>query len=566
MPQTEFERGNLARAYPLIDNAQIELNPLIADLSVTVRPAAGFRHGQHQMYLFAVGPLTPEQATALNVVGMTRFIAFTSSAPGIRSEALLFVYTDEEERYAVISGVKRHIAQVLTVLFNVAPQTVSSDGIDKWEGYLTLGDTDATPDDAVWVVPSLPVEPARITHTVEAVATPGITYIYNQALTQYAAPNGCQDISEPPLFSSGEYVQSCAPIVGEFRIAGGHSTSISQNTPARTITVSADGSSGELGGICEPLPLVDDASDEDTAIRCDEVLRSINGISGPVINVTPLSSVEIGRYPDQHRLIVAPIGIDAANCPASILAEAVEYLPTVEGIPCGNFGEPVPPPPGPPDDGAGYQTVGTTSTTTGNSGPSDCRWEAVDFEWHLAFYPCLSPYGCNAPEEPAGPDGDTAYTACEQVPDVYGAYILNPMFLADAPLSAWDAIGPVEIWPYDEWESNPQSIPQAALPVAKITAAALGASLIQRLINIDSNSTYVLQFECAVVQGTAELAIGTENNFYTATRVTLTQSTHGTWGEVTLGPLSYVTGPLRIVITAGPSAILYIGQFALVKQ
>jgi hypothetical protein len=565
MPQTEFERGNLARAYPLVAHALTDIYPLIADLSITVRPAAAFRHGQHRIELFAAGPLTTGQAGLLYVGTATRFVAFTSMAPGIRSETLLFAYSDEHP-YSVIRGVTRPLSSLLTIVFGAPTQPIVSDGIDKWEGYLTIGDVATTPSTSQWLVPSLPIEPARITNTVEAVATPGVTYVYNQALTQYAAPNGCQDISDPPLFSSGEYVRSCEPIIGEFRIAGGHSTTISQNTPSRTVTISADGSSGELGGICEPLPLVDTDSDEDTAIRCDEVLRSINGISGPVINVTPLSSVEIGRYPEQHRLIIAPIGIDAANCPASVVAEAVEYIPSVEGIPCGNFGEPVPPPPGPPDDGAGYQTVSSTSTTTGSSVPNACRWEAIDFEWHLAYYPCLSPYGCETPEEPAGPDGDTAYTACEQVPDVYGTYVLNPVFLSAAPFSAWDTVGPVEIWPYDDWEANAQDIPQAALPVAKVTAATLGASLIQRLINIDSNSTYVLQFECAVVQGTAELAIGTETNFYTATRVTLTPSTHGTWGEVVVGPLTYTTGPLRIVITAGPAAILYIGQFALVKQ
>lgn len=563
MPQTEFERENLGRAYPLVDSTNHSwVFPTLADASITVRPAAKYTHGKHRINIFAVGQLSSSQATLLGDSDAKYFIAMTCTALPLRSEVLLFTFAEQLPRYSEVDARVVLLSQFTGIVFGMSATGVTvANTAAKWEGYIVLGDYDVLPVSPTMLSPTPYLEPARVTNTAEAATQNGKTYVYNKVATQYTEPDGCEAAAVPADFETGDYVLVAGPIVGEFRIAGGHSTRAFQNAASRVLTVSADGGGGEAGRICQPLPPAADLDDTDTSPRCEDVLRSINGIGGPIIGLSALNSVEIGRHPTQHRLIIAPIGIDSANCPAAIPAVPVTHLPTnADDVPCGDNGEPLPPPPGPPNDGAGYITVTSTTTTTSLGDVNMCRWEVIDLQWQITSYPCLSPNGCYEPETAPATNGDILFTGCSFIADEDGDYILNPMFLADAPFNAWDRVGNVTLLTSDN------DIPALSLPVARLAPTGSGASLIQRMIAIQSNSTYVLYFECRVVQGTAELAIGTENNFFSATRLSLTPLSHGQWAEVQLGPLTYATGPLRLVITAGPSTILDIGQFSLVKQ
>lgn len=563
MPQTEFERENLGRAYPLVDSTNHSwVFPTLADASITVRPSARYTHGMHRINIFAVGQLSPAQATLLNADGDKYFIAMTCTAVPLRSEVLLFTFGENLPRYTEVDAKVVLLSQFTSVVFGMSNAAVTiATSAAKWEGYIVLGDYSELPVSPTMLSPTPYLEPARITNTVEEAAANGKTFVYNKVLTQYSPPDGCGGTAESVDFQTGDYVLVDQPIVGEFRISGGHSTRVQQDIDTRVITISADGGGGEAGRICSPIGPAPGLDDSDTSPRCDEVLRAINGIGGPIINISALNSVEIGRYPTQHRIIIAPVGVDSANCPAVVEPVPVEYLPTnPDDVPCGDDGQPLPPPPGPPNQGAGYLAVTSTTTTTAEAVSNMCRWEVADGQWEVAAYPCLSPNGCQSPADAPLAAEDVAYTPCEFISDSDGVFILNPMFLADAPFSAWDRIGNVSLLTADV------DIPALSLPVARLSPTGSGASLIQRMIAITSNSTYVLYFECRVVQGTAEIAIGTENNFFAASRLSLSPTSHGNWAEVSIGPLVYATGPLRLVITAGPSTILDIGQFALVRQ
>ena len=65
MPQTEFERINLQRAYPFIDNDADCFYGIVADLQLTIRPLGRYIHGQHRVYLQSLGPLSVTQAMLL---------------------------------------------------------------------------------------------------------------------------------------------------------------------------------------------------------------------------------------------------------------------------------------------------------------------------------------------------------------------------------------------------------------------------------------------------------------------------------------------------------------------
>jgi len=138
--------------------------------------------------------------------------------------------------------------------------------------------------------------------------------------------------------------------------------------------------------------------------------------------------------------------------------------------------------------------------------------------------------------------------------------VLNPYFLFDIPLGAWNTSGNVIV------VSEDGSLPPDVLPVAKLTGGSVGASLSQRSILLPLAGSYLLQFGCRVIQGEAELAIGTEFGFHLATRISLTDDDYAGWQDVEVGPLLFASGPLRLVLVAGPGSIIEISQFALVRQ
>jgi hypothetical protein len=562
MPQTEFDRENLGRAYPFVDTTQHTwLFPVLADASVIVRPQARYTHGQHRINLYAIGQLTSSQANSLGVTGSVYFLAFSCTAVPLRQEILLFAFAGGLPRYTEINGVVIPIALFNTVVFGMsAPADTVIAAVNKWEGYVVLGDYMDIPVSPTMLSPVPYLEPARITNTVETIGGIGKTYVYNQRMTQYRQPAGCETFNDEAGSELAEYVLAGPPILGEFRIAAGHSVRVSQNTRNRVLTLLADPTGGELGTACGPVPPAPDVDDTDTSPRCSEVLRSINGASGPILSLSALDSVEIGRYPSQHRVVIAPVGSDSAACPATEDASPVTHIPNnADDQPCGDDGQPVPPPPGPPNKGAGYVTVTTTTTTSAAASGNMCRWEGDGSQWYLTEYPCLSPNGCSEPlTSPV--DEAVEFTACQFINDSDGVFILNPMFTAAAPFSAWDRVGNVELLAADD------EIPALSLPVARLAPSGSGASLLQRMISIPSNSSFVLYFECRVLQGMAEIAIGTENNFADAVRLTVSAATNAQWGEIAVTSLNFVSGPLRLVITAGEATVLDIGQFALIEQ
>jgi hypothetical protein len=563
MPQTEFERENLERAYPFVDaNNHVWLFPLLADASVVMRESANFTYGLHRVNLYAIGQLTSSKAAALGEPSHTQFLAMSCQAAPLRGELLLFTFTGDLPRYAEVEGRVVSLLQFMSIVFGgPAGATVAATASPKWEGYVVLGDTSSIPVTPTMLSPIPYLEPARITNSIDVVSRLGRTYVYNQVMTQYTQPSGCDSFAQELDFETGQYVLAAGPITGEFRIAGGHSTRVSQNTRNRVLTLRTDKSGGEAGVVCLPVPPADGLDDTDTSPRCDEVLRSVNGATGPILSLSALESVEIGRFPLQHRVIIAPVGIDSANCPVVSDPQPVEYLPGDEdGAPCGDDGQPVPPPPGLPNRGVGYVTATTTSTTTAQTEGNMCRWAADGSDWYLAWYPCLSPNGCELPPILPTSSGDVSFTPCQYINDSDGTYILNPSFLAASPFNAWDRVGNVLLL------TEAEGIPSISLPAARLAPTGSGASLIQRMISIDSNSAYVLFFECRVLQGIAELAVGTENDFASAVRVSLDPQTHGQWTPIGVGPLNYTTGPLRLVVTAGSGTILDISQFALVRQ
>jgi len=415
MPQTEFERENLGRAYPLVDSTNHAwIFPTLADAAITVRPAAGYTHGRHRINIFAVGQLTPSQASLLGDAGATYFIAMTCTAVAIRNEVLLFTFDEGLPRYTEIDARVMLLSQFTGIVFSMSSTAATAASTAaKWEGYIVLGDYTALPVSPTLLSPTPHLEPARVLNTAEEATQNGKTYVYNKVVTQYQPPDGCAGAAEPAEFETGDYVLAYPPIVGEFRIAGGHSTRVFQNAASRVLTISADGTGGEAGRVCSAVPPGPDLDDTDTSPRCSEVLRSINGVGGPVIALSALSSVEVGRYPNQHRLIIAPIGTDAGNCPAVTPALPVTHMPVNDDdVPCGDDGEPLPAPPGPPNNGAGYLPVTTTTTTTGVPVTNMCRWEVDSDQWYVANYPCLSPSGCQAPENAPLAADDIAYTPC----------------------------------------------------------------------------------------------------------------------------------------------------------
>ena len=564
MPKSEYAAANLARAYPFVDNDQSAFFPVFSDAQVIIRPEAQYRHGRHRVYLHSLGSLTGSQSSVIfGDAGNNRFAALSCDAPGLQNTLLVFPAHSDDRRYTRSSGTLVARPAFLSLLFGELLTPVEDEtGLKRWEGHMLFGKSELLPASPLKLTVPISLEPARIVNSAERSTRLGVTFVYNQVLTQYRPPAGCETFATATEVQTGQYRLACGPIEGPFRLAGGHGVRVAQDTGRRQLFVTADRTPGELGFACDPIPVDGELDDTDTSPRCNEVLRSINGAEGPVLQISPLAGVDIGSFPDQSRVVIATSANDIGLCPERTPAEPVQYLPTDElDRPCGNDGEPLPPPPGLPDKQAGYlPNPASTPLAPTTAAPTLCQWLKTENGFELQVYPCGSPTSCSEPDPGAGTIGDIISTACVLYSDEFGLLIQNPFFLADIPLAAWDTEGEVTVIFEDP------DLPSEALPLARLTGDTPNTTLTQRQIQVTANRTYLLQFGYRIRQGTGELAIGPEVAFHTAKRVSLVDDDGlAAWQAVEI-LVDLPTNLARLVITAGPDAIIEIGQFSLVEQ
>lgn len=191
--------------------------------------------------------------------------------------------------------------------------TASDDCPDEpvWEGYLVTGPLDdlaaLIPPGCSLITPdnNTVVEPSRVQSLVKHYVR--TLNLANDDRTRADAPDGCPEL-EYPFQTDMTYVQrEC--LVGDIRIKAGYNAVIFQDSFENSITIAAGVGAGE-GEPCAEVPLFPEETTAngkttlDGASKCNEVLRSINGVGGRILSLIGGPGVTITENPGASQIVI----------------------------------------------------------------------------------------------------------------------------------------------------------------------------------------------------------------------------------------------------------------------
>lgn len=319
----EFSEWNTGRCYPLLEATASRFIPLTAVVGCgfIVGPGSGFIDGQHRVRL-----------TSVSLVGSTIFFEFSSDAPGLSGETVVFSRDVSDAPY-------------ITEFSEAGPSDSLSDSLlcsvdDAFSGYLVTGPLDelvaALALDATLTGDAI-VEPALIQNLSQAFVRS--INIANGDRTRYSTPEDCDPIEWPveqqPLYVAHTCVQ------GPLRFKAGYNSGIRQNAFDNSLTFDATVGGG-LGEPCEQIPVyageVPPEGSEllDGGPSCRDVFRTINGAGGRVVPVSGGLGVSVTFKPNSSEITIDVNTQDMTVCstttqvPAELL-DCSSYSGSAEG-------------------------------------------------------------------------------------------------------------------------------------------------------------------------------------------------------------------------------------------
>jgi hypothetical protein len=330
----------------------------------------------------------------------------------------------------------------------------------KWQGYLTLGDIDVAALLSGGLkacfagenLPSLPVEPGRVFSAAGLVRKK--VEVWNQQRTRFRGDEYC--LGQLPENDSQEYLLQYAGQPEHLRISGGYQMSVTQGG-ATIITLRSAVGGGELGSPLSEIPLSDtelppnDRTYLDGGLDCSEVLRSINGVGGPNLQISSLQGVLVEPHPSLTRIVIDVNGESINYCPPADAAVQVDCVPARLGE-CGPINDANEPCPGVPNKRGGYVFSSTDPLNpdyTGDSPPGDepslplygfCDYQRGPNNWELIGSDLAPNCDCSPPTV-------YGYTG-QQLRSPGVPLAVDPMFLVRNPyftlgLTNWIATGNV---------------------------------------------------------------------------------------------------------------------------
>ncbi len=309
MPSPSFFNENENRSYPFTVGS-VDMPPsgpttvknmadaLVVDCGFVAGPLSRFEAGSHTVYLSSITRL-----------GSVFTLEFQSDAPALLGTPLVFTRGVTDPDYTTSfadSGFGGFSQSSLS-------DSATGDPCDEplWSGFLVTGKM----SEFALLLPGNGtvargtgggvVEPALIQSLAEAVVTR--LAIANDDRTRTTAPDGC----DPVVFAypTGVIYVYAACILGDVAFKPGFNAIVSQSAPGNSITLGAGVGRGE-GEPCAPVPLFPGESPPEGSTlmeggpRCNETVRSINGLGGPQLTVSAGIGVAITADTDANRLIV----------------------------------------------------------------------------------------------------------------------------------------------------------------------------------------------------------------------------------------------------------------------
>lgn len=320
MAKSGFYNDNLYRDYPFVHLQTNELpDALIVDFGCIVGVTSGFVEGTHTVVLSRIRALD-------NLVE----IEFTTTAPGLVDSVLRFSVDASAEKYttvfatAVPTSTPSDIDCIVQCIddCDTEPPTPCYTTSD-WSGFLVIGDLSEIPalsssessctvdDENVSsgtvheFLGSVPVEPSLIKNLNNSFIR--TINVANADRTRSTTPAECREHCWP--FPLQTHYVNCSCATGSIRFVEGYNCCIEQNSQENVITINGCVGGG-AGEPCDDALVTDneappnDRTTLDGGLRCDEIVRTINGVGRRYFEILGGPGVEIIPVPDQNKIII----------------------------------------------------------------------------------------------------------------------------------------------------------------------------------------------------------------------------------------------------------------------
>lgn len=337
MARSGFLNENTSVDYPFI-HGQADALPkfAISDFGCVTMVGSGYLAGEHAVYLYQ-----------LRRTGSLLEFEFHSDAPGLSELCLLFRRDITDPRFVseyVEAVLRPSLAEASSLGEEVSGSSSSDDSSSLacpfdplWSGFMVSGDMamlTAVLADGAAIDGPRPVEPSRI-QSLDGGYLRSLG-IANAERTRATRASECRDYCwATPL---QDYYIVCECLIGDIRFAPGYNAAVRLEARQNQIVIGAEVGGG-LGEPCDDVQLFPGeapplGSDLFTGgLRCNDVIRNINGIGGQFLSIGGGSGVTVTALPNTHRLIIDVDLHALALCPD--LPEAIPSEPLADNTdPC----------------------------------------------------------------------------------------------------------------------------------------------------------------------------------------------------------------------------------------
>lgn len=296
MANAGWYSANEFRAYPFTDVPTAAAIPeaAVVDFGVIAGLRALFTDGVSRVWLYKVSR-----------AGSTFTFDFRCDAPGCAGRALLFTRDLADPEYATSFEVD-----------DLAPGEVAGDEDDcvddpVLEGFLVTGRLDALAavlaDGDEWSDLSgvQTVEPALVQNLAKTYVRQ--VSLANKDRTRVDPPDQCSTSSAAG--PEGQVFVNAECLVGDLKVKEGYNCAIRVSRQDNSITIAGQVGAGE-GQACEEVPLYAGEPSPDGGNlltggpKCNEVLKSVNGIGGRVVRIQAGGGVRVVPADVPHTLVI----------------------------------------------------------------------------------------------------------------------------------------------------------------------------------------------------------------------------------------------------------------------
>ena len=333
MPQPNWYNDNANRAFPfeyksvgiaVPASGSVTMRQLpddfIVDCGFTIGPASDFEEGVDYVYL-----------DRIYRIGSDVYFEFKTSEASMADYPLTFIRSISDEEYS-LEYLDSDNPSERGSQASISDSVGTACRLPFWSGYLVTGDMSSIDDrlsDGGSIARSTGdslVEPALVDNLSKSIVSS--FELANSDRTRATASPGCTDPSWP--FETGLIYESARCVQGAVKLKAGYNVSIGVTESSNTITLFASENAGE-GQVCEEVKLFPTESPPAGAtnnlleggLLCNDVIRAINGISGPALTIRGGQGVSVLPDPEGHCVIIDVNLLNLDLCQYSYTSESL---------------------------------------------------------------------------------------------------------------------------------------------------------------------------------------------------------------------------------------------------